>query len=195
VSDPVREYTEAEDRRLYENLVRINDEIHRGALSGRPLTLALLRDLHAALFGGVRSHAGRCRGPGFGQERLSFGPNRSVHRNDVGAELDRVFEKAAVSLRSFEANPDHPQYEELAFRLAVWVHAELVRIHPFEDGNGRTSRALMNCILVRLGLRPVALEAPRQEYHEALNHYYPTEDLEPLLDLALRLYAEALQSI
>ncbi len=28
--------------------------------------------------------------------------------------------------------------------LAAWTHAEFVRIHPFPDGNGRTSRLIMN---------------------------------------------------
>lgn len=31
--------------------------------------------------------------------------------------------------------------------LAAWVHWKLVRIHPFQDGNGRTARMLMNFIL------------------------------------------------
>ena len=28
--------------------------------------------------------------------------------------------------------------------LAAWTHAEFVKIHPFSDGNGRTSRLIMN---------------------------------------------------
>ncbi|OLN33082.1 filamentation induced by cAMP protein Fic [Desulfosporosinus metallidurans] len=28
--------------------------------------------------------------------------------------------------------------------LAAWTHAEFVKIHPFVDGNGRTSRLIMN---------------------------------------------------
>jgi len=81
-----------------------------------------------------------------------------------------------------------------ALRVAVWAHVEVVRIHPFEDGNGRTSRALMSWVLVRLGLRPIALEAPRQEYHRFLNHYYKTHDILPLLDLVLRMADDVMQS-
>ena len=31
-----------------------------------------------------------------------------------------------------------------AIELAAWTHAEFVKIHPFTDGNGRTSRMIMN---------------------------------------------------
>ena len=31
-----------------------------------------------------------------------------------------------------------------AIELAAWTHAEFVKIHPFSDGNGRTSRLIMN---------------------------------------------------
>ncbi|MDR1672476.1 MAG: Fic family protein [Bacteroidales bacterium] len=30
--------------------------------------------------------------------------------------------------------------------IAAYLHDERVKIHPFIDGNGRTSRLLMNCI-------------------------------------------------
>ncbi len=46
----------------------------------------------------------------------------------------------------------------------------------------------MNWILVRLGLRPIAIEVPKYEYHDCLNHYYRSNDLQPLIDLALSLY-------
>ena len=35
------------------------------------------------------------------------------------------------------------------FELAAMIHAKLTWIHPFEDGNGRTSRAIMNWILMK----------------------------------------------
>lgn len=74
--------------------------------------------------------------------------------------------------------------------LAVWAHAELIRIHPFEDGNGRSSRAMMSWILVRLGLRPVAFEMPKQEYLLCLNVYFTQGDLMPLIDLVLRCHRD-----
>jgi Fic family protein len=33
--------------------------------------------------------------------------------------------------------------------IAIWSHMELVRIHPFQEGNGKTARLLMNVLLMR----------------------------------------------
>lgn len=49
------------------------------------------------------------------------------------------------------------------------MHYRLVTIHPFDDGNGRTARLLMNLLLVRGGYVPVPVRPEdRQEYREAL---------------------------
>ena len=42
--------------------------------------------------------------------------------------------------------------------IAAYLHDELVRIHPFIDGNGRTSRLLMNLYLLRHGYVMVLLK-------------------------------------
>lgn len=39
----------------------------------------------------------------------------------------------------------------------AYLHNELVRIHPFIDGNGRTSRLLMNLYLLRNGCAIIIL--------------------------------------
>lgn len=51
--------------------------------------------------------------------------------------------------------------EILFFRYAALAHYKLVHIHPFTDGNGRTSRLLMNTILMRAGYPPVII--PKQQ--------------------------------
>lgn len=49
------------------------------------------------------------------------------------------------------------------------MHYRLITIHPFDDGNGRTARLLMNLLLVRGGYVPVPVPPEdRQEYRETL---------------------------
>ncbi len=52
---------------------------------------------------------------------------------------------------------------------AFTAHRELVSIHPFSDGNGRTARLLMNLILLRGGYPPLAVRLQdRLEYIQSL---------------------------
>jgi Fic family protein len=52
---------------------------------------------------------------------------------------------------------------------AFQVHLQLVNIHPFNDGNGRTARLLMNLILIRAGYPPIAVRLQdRLEYVQSL---------------------------
>lgn len=148
--------------------------------------------MHETLFEGVRDHGGRIRRQGVGSEFLIFGPNRSVHRDRVESELSIVFSKLRTSLRSLDDNKEAPEYDDAAIHIAVWTHAEIIRIHPFEDGNGRSSRSFLNSILVRQGLRSVAIEATKDEYVAVLNRYFESKDLRYVRDLYLRLYVEQL---
>ncbi|MCL2023475.1 MAG: Fic family protein [Oscillospiraceae bacterium] len=53
--------------------------------------------------------------------------------------------------------------------LAAWTHLRFVTIHPFEDGNGRTARLLMNLILVNRGYFVVSIPPIyRMEYNSSL---------------------------
>jgi fido (protein-threonine AMPylation protein) len=185
VEDHVRLYNAAENERLALQLLQVSVDCHAGKLW--PISIDVLREMHRRLFDGVRSHAGRFRARAYGDEYLVFGPNRSVHRDQVLPELGQVFQNLERSVRSFVDNPNADDYERSAVHVAVWAHAEIVRIHPFLDGNGRSSRMLMNAILVGLGIEPIAVEAIKQEYNEALNHYFRTRDLQVLLDLMLQL--------
>lgn len=50
------------------------------------------------------------------------------------------------------------------------LHADLVKIHPFVDGNGRTSRLLMNLELMKDGFPPVVLPVEKRlQYYETLD--------------------------
>jgi Fic family protein len=52
---------------------------------------------------------------------------------------------------------------------AFTAHRQVVEIHPFNDGNGRTARLLMNLVLIRGGYPPVAVRPEdRPAYIRAL---------------------------
>lgn len=63
-----------------------------------------------------------------------------------------------------EKNKLHP------VALAALLHYKFVRIHPFDDGNGRISRLLMNYVLLKNDLPPVVIKSTdKRNYLAALN--------------------------
>jgi fido (protein-threonine AMPylation protein) len=189
VDDRTRTYTPEEERFLTTNLRAATIDVDLGAYGGGPFTLQVLCELHRRIFDGVRDHAGKHRQRGYGSEYLSFGPHRSSHRDLVIGEMHHLFQNVKVSIASFDENPEDPNYERGAVHLAVHTHAQVIRTHPFEDGNGRSSRLLMGAILVRLGMRQIPVETCTQEYIATLNHYFTSREIDPLIDLFLSVDA------
>lgn len=61
--------------------------------------------------------------------------------------------------------------------VAADAHYDLVAIHPFVDGNGRTARLVMNLLLIQAGYPPAIIEPKeRNQYIEALEHTDTTGD-------------------
>lgn len=53
--------------------------------------------------------------------------------------------------------------------VAAEFHYRFIRIHPFDDGNGRTARILMNFILMQFGFPPVIIKTEdKSNYFAAL---------------------------
>ena len=64
------------------------------------------------------------------------------------------------------------------YDLSFWAHYELVTIHPWADGNGRTSRLLMNLLQMEFGVLPTkVLKEDKSTYIQALIDTREKEDI------------------
>ena len=73
------------------------------------------------------------------------------------------------------------------YRLSFEAHYRLVTIHPWVDGNGRTTRLVMNMVQRQLGLVPsIVSKEDKGEYIQALVDSRENEDSTIAQDMMLR---------
>lgn len=135
-----------------------------------PISLRLMRDLHAQLMAGARG------------VHLTHGEFRTSQNwmGPPGCTLnDATFvppppEDMRDALDFFEKYLHAPSNLPPLVRLAV-VHYQFEAIHPFLDGNGRVGRLLISLLLQEWGLLPQPLlylsaffERRRSEYYQLL---------------------------
>jgi len=77
---------------------------------------------------------------------------------------------------------------------ATLLHGEFVKIHPFIDGNGRTSRLLLNFELMKNGYPPIIIKKEDKAlYYNVLDHAHTTMDYQPFLEFVAKLEIESEQ--
>ena len=80
------------------------------------------------------------------------------------------------------------------YELSFWAHYELVTIHPWADGNGRTSRLLMNLLQMEYDVLPTkVLKEDEGEYIQALIDTRENEDIEIFLNCMAELHCTHLK--
>lgn len=68
------------------------------------------------------------------------------------------------------------------------IHHQITVIHPFPEGNGRTSRAFMNVQLVRAGLPPIYIKVEdKPAYIDALSRIDKTNIYDELYEIIFRM--------
>ena len=81
------------------------------------------------------------------------------------------------------------------YRLSFEAHFRLVTIHPWVDGNGRTTRLIMNMIQCQLGLIPsIVRKEDKGEYIQSLVDSRENEDSTTAQDVMLRHHIANLNS-
>ena len=113
--------------------------------------------------------------------------NYKAYPNSVRLQNGEIFEYASVTDTPILMQELMVWYRENETKLhpveiATLFHYKFVRIHPFDDGNGRISRLLLNYVLLKNGFPHVIIKsADKSNYLRAL-HNADVGDLEPLMD-------------
>lgn len=149
---------------MREHLEAINhseaiDFIKDIASQGEPISERTIKDIHAIVLHGIdRENAGKYR-------NVPVMISGSRHTPPHPYMLGKLMEDFIREYNHKEIEKEHPVL------IAAYLHDELVKIHPFIDGNGRTSRLLMNLYLLRHGYTLVSLKSDNEakiRYYQAL---------------------------
>jgi Fic family protein len=149
--------------------------------TGDHLSLPLILELHRIVFENSKPFAGKLRENGV-EVVVTDGHGGIVHR---GAPSTRVRVMLLELVRWYDKSKN--RYSPLV--LAAVVHNQFENIHPFQDGNGRIGRLMLNNILLKHKMPPINIELKnRQQYYAALQAYEKDHNLRPTIELMLKEY-------
>ena len=133
----------------------------------------------------------------FGINRILFshskfpdygGKTRNSNSMVLGAKFDTVdyhdimkcLQDLEGSVKELDRGYTKMSHGDVIHRIAL-IHHRLTQIHPFSDGNGRTSRAFMNKQLTKYGLCPIYIKVEdKGQFFDALNSADKTGDVSEL---------------
>lgn len=154
----------------------------------RRLTLLTLLDLHRVTFGRVfPEFAGRLRGPAPAHipQNVTFGRFRGVVYAEVLDACGDLFVRIDQLIGQLDRSRGVWSYHDLqsnTLRAAAYVHCELVRIHPFVNGNGRIARMAINYFAHRYGLPVIGFDQANDEYFDATGAWLEQRTIDPFTD-------------
>lgn len=145
---------------------------------GLPLEEKIIKDIHAMLMenilvGGVYRNV---------DVYISGAQHTPPSPNEMYRQVKDFY--ADLTWKGQELNP---------IELAAWTHAEFVKIHPFIDGNGRTSRLIMNYQLMANGFPAISIaKENRLAYFNTLEAYAVEGNLVPFAEMIAGLTEQQL---
>ena len=146
----------------------------------QPITEWNIKNIHQLILKEIdNENAGRYR-----KENVTI--KGALHIPPDFVKIPELMEKLILNYETW--NKYHPIIQ------AALLHGELVKIHPFIDGNGRTSRLIMNLDLMNHGYNPVIIKKEnRLEYYEVLDKSHTTRDYTDFIKLVTKLEIEILK--
>ena len=150
------------------------------------VSIKLLLKLHDLCFKRSKSFAGKFRNVNV-VVRNSAG--HILHAGVPKEELKDYLEDLIVW---YKKNKD--KFKPLA--LAGIMHNQFEHIHPFQDGNGRIGRLLLNFILLKHNYPPINIMLEdRMEYYQTLQKYSKQDDIKTTIKFLIKQYNKTLKEV
>lgn len=139
----------------------------------RPITESFIRSLHEVILVEDSYNPAVTESGEATRKKVHIGQYKTAN-NHVKTSTGEVFYFASVEETPAKMHDlinwlrEHKEKENPVI-LAALFHYKFITIHPFDDGNGRLARILMNFILMRAGFPPVVIKtAEKENYFIAL---------------------------
>lgn len=150
------------------------------------LSIEFIKKLHKLCFNRTKSFAGQLRNV------------EVVIRNSRGEVVHagipyRQLKKALDEMISWYQK-NRKKFKPLI--LAAIMHNQFEHIHPFQDGNGRVGRLLLNFILLKNKYPPInILLEDRTEYYYTLQEYSKKHNLKPTAKFLIKQYKKMIKQV
>lgn len=154
------------------------------AKKNEPVSQNIIKDIHSIVLYGInRENAGKYR-------NVPVFIRGSRHNPPQPYLIEKQMEEFITAYNAFVITGYHPVL------IAAFLHCELVTIHPFIDGNGRTGRLLMNLELLKNGYPIVNIKGDPQtrlDYYKSLESVQIEKDSEAFLYFTAQSLKESLE--
>lgn len=159
-----------------EGVARAIDYIKK---TNKKMGIELIQELHFFCFGKTKPFAGKLRNV---EVVIRDGHGNIVHQGAPSAIVGKLLLSLA---KWYESHKN--KYPPLL--LAALIHDEFENIHPFQDGNGRVGRLLLNYVLIKHNYPPININVKdRTHYYKVLQAFEKRNNIKPTLKFLISQY-------
>ncbi|MEO8712160.1 MAG: Fic family protein [Parafilimonas sp.] len=110
-----------------------------------PVSISLILELHKTAFGHLYEWAGKWR-----ITNILVGQLQTPQPYQIIQLMYQFIDNLNFKISIAKTKEEH-------IDCLLYVHYEFIQIHPFNNGNGRTGRILMNLVAMKFGYKPLIL--------------------------------------
>jgi len=150
------------------------------------LNLSLIKKLHKLCFEKTRDFAGSFRNV---EVVIRDSKGKIIHRGIPATNVEQELKEMIIWYKNNKS-----KFKPLI--LAGIIHNQFETVHPFQDGNGRVGRLLLNFILLKNNYPPInILLADRGEYYYTLQKWQNEHELKPTIEFLIKQYKKTLKQV